>query len=70
MAAAREAESAGVRAKSLLDTARSYKDRGMLNLAIIYYEYVRDNFPDTEWEKEALRHLEVIQQKKRVEERW
>jgi pSer/pThr/pTyr-binding forkhead associated (FHA) protein len=70
MAAAREGENTGVRAKRFLDIAKSYKDKGMLNLAIIYYEYVRDNFPDTEWQKEARKQLEIIEDKKRVEERW
>jgi hypothetical protein len=70
MAAAREGENTGVRAKRFLDIGRSYKDKGMLNLAIIYYEYVRDNFPDTEWQKEARKQLEIIEDKKRVEERW
>jgi pSer/pThr/pTyr-binding forkhead associated (FHA) protein len=70
MALAREVENTASKAKRFLDIAKNYKDKGMLNLAIIYYEYVRDNFPDTEWQKEARRQLEIIENKKRIEERW
>ncbi|MFH1422010.1 MAG: FHA domain-containing protein [Planctomycetota bacterium] len=57
-------------AKNLLTTAKNYKDTGLLNLAILSYNYVIDRFPNTQWAKEAQQQVELIKNKKLLEGKW
>lgn len=57
-------------ASRMLLTAKSYRQKGMLGLAAVYFEYVRDSFPGTEWEKDARTGLEMVKSQSRIERRW
>lgn len=57
-------------ASKLLLAGDSYRQRGMLGLAAVYYEYVRDNFGGTEAEKDAKAKLEQVENQIRHEGRW
>ncbi len=57
-------------AKELLAKGNSCRELGLLGLAAEYYEYVRDKFPGTEWEKDAKALLERLESQMRTEDRW
>ncbi len=58
------------KARKMLLKGDSYRELGMLGLSAVYYEYVRDNFPATEWEKDARAKLEQLEAQIRHEGRW
>jgi pSer/pThr/pTyr-binding forkhead associated (FHA) protein len=57
-------------AQKMLLAGDSYRERDMLGLAAVHYEYVRDNFAGTNWEKDAKAKLEQLRVQTKTEGRW
>jgi hypothetical protein len=58
------------KATAMLEEGEKYRKQGMLGLAAVYFEYVRDNFPGTRWEEDAKAKLKQVEVESRGEGGW
>jgi len=58
------------KANNMLLKGDNYRESGLLGLAAVHYEYVRDNFKGTEWGKDAIAKLERLEVQIKAEGRW
>jgi hypothetical protein len=57
-------------AAEMMEKGDKYRGQGLLGLAAVHYEYVRDTYPGTDWQKEAEAKLEQLEGQMRSEDRW